>query len=127
MRTSISSVGLTAIGTELFHWTSPNCISIGSVENCTVGCIETGCCGIDDCIRRFVNFCSLLSKFIDCVGSLTNTYSSIGGEIICGISSVDDFDGKDVSLGIGWNEVLVLVFDFDDDGMDLLDGFERFE
>lgn len=133
---TISLGGLTAIGIESFHWTSPNWTSIGSVENWTVGCIATGCWGIDDNIRGFdkvctVDFCWLLSKCNDCVGPSTNSYSSIDGEIICGgggSSSLDCLDGKDVSLGIGWNEVaVVFVFDDDDDddGIDLLGGFGR--
>ncbi len=120
--------GLTALGTELFHWTSPNWISIGSVGNCTVECIDTGSWGIDDGIRRFDEDCInvfvwLLPKLNDCVGPSTNSYSSIDGKIICGISSLDCLDGKDVSLGIGWDE-MIFVFD---DGTDLLVGFVRAE
>ncbi len=116
------------MGTELFHWTSPNWISIGSVENCTVGCIDTGSWGIDDGIRRFDEDCndiffSLLSKFNDCVGPSTNSNSSIDGTIICGISSLNCLDGKDVSLGIGWDKVVFVL----DDGNDLFGGFLRVE
>lgn len=98
--------GLTAVGTESFHCTSPNWISIGSIEYCTVGCIETGSWGIADGIRRLDEDCIdiffwLLSKVNDWVGPSTNSYSSINEDVICGMFSFDCFNGKDVSLGRG--------------------------
>jgi hypothetical protein len=116
------------MGTEPFHWISPNWISIGSVENCIIGCINTGSWGIDDGVRRFDKGCNnvffwLLSKLNDCVWSSTNSYSSINGDIICGIFSVDCFDSKDVSLGFISDEVIVVL----DDEIDLLVGFVRVE
>lgn len=99
--------GLTAVGTESFHCISPNWISIGSVENCTVGCIETGIWEIADGIRRLDEdggidiFFWLLSKVNDWVEPSTNSYSSINEDVIGGIFSFDCFDGTDISLGRG--------------------------
>jgi hypothetical protein len=110
------------MGTESFHWTSPNWISMGLVGNCTVGCIDTGFWGINDGIRRFGEDCndvffSLLSKLNDCGTPSINSYSSVDGEVIC-VSSLFDSSGNDViSLGICSDDIVVV-----DNGTDLLIG-----
>ncbi len=102
--------GVIAIGIESFHWTSPNWISIGSVENWIVGCIETGSWGIDDdIIGRLVNdvnglFLRLLSNVNDCDVPPINSYSSVEEDVVGVISSLifDDVNG------ISFNLVLLL-------------------
>ncbi len=86
--------GVTAIGIESFHWISPNWISIGSVENWIVRCIDTGCRGIDDGIECFVvddddkGVClRLLSNVNDCVVPPINSYSSVDVDGVGVISS----------------------------------------
>ncbi len=103
--------GVTAIGTESFHWTSPNWISIGCVENCTVGCIDTGCWGMDDGIGRFVDddVLRLLSNVNDCVVPPINSYSSVDDDVGVGVISCFCFDEEIVSLGFSWidNDLLL--------------------
>lgn len=96
--------GVIVIGIESFHWTSPNCISIGSVENCIAGCIDTGCCGIDDGVERFVNddkelFLRLLSNVKDWEVPPINSYSSVDDDVVGVISSIC-FDEDIISLGL---------------------------
>jgi hypothetical protein len=71
---------------------------MGFEENWTVGCIATGCLGIDDAAGRFVDdgnvsdiFFRLLSNVNDCVLPARNSNSSVDDDVvIVGIVAAGD-------------------------------------
>ncbi len=106
--------GVIVIGMELFHWTSPNCISSGLIENWIVGCIETGSWGIDDGVRRLVNdgtglFFRLLSNVNDWDVPPMNSYSSVDEDVV-GVISSFVFDEEMISVGLDIDFVLFIGF-----------------
>lgn len=106
--------GVTGIGTESFHWISPNWISIVFDEYCIVGCIDTGSCGIDDGVGRFGSgdkevFFRLLSNVNDWVVPPMNSYSSVDNDVI-GIISSFCFDDI-ISLEFIWLSVIGFVLE----------------
>ncbi len=108
--------GVIVIGIESFHWTSPNCISIGFVENRIVECINTGCWGIDDGVRCFVNdvnelFLRLLSNVKDWDVPPMNSYSSVDDDVVVGVISSVCFDEDIISLGLTWFNIGLLLLE----------------
>lgn len=102
--------GVIAIGTESFHWTSPNWISIGFVENRTVGCMETGFWGIKE---DGVDFFWPWSNVNDCDEWPMNWYPSTADEMVGVVSSSTFEDGvtsvdlifsirSRISIGLCW-------------------------
>ncbi len=107
--------GVIVIGIESFHWTSPNWISIGFIENCIVGCINTGCWGIDDGVRCFVNdinelFLRLLSNVKDWDVPPINSYSSVDDDVGVGVIPSVCFDEDIISLRLTCFDIGLLLF-----------------
>ena len=106
--------GVIAIGTESFHWTSPNWTSIGLLENRIVGCIHTACWGIDRLIKTDDDdddetddetevFFWLLSNVNDWDVPPMNSYSSADDDIVGVISSLT-FEEDAVTSTTDWIE-----------------------